>query len=37
MYEIELLKSIESFKKNPLNFKITKAPKIPDGSPIGIH
>lgn len=37
VFDVELIKSIENFKKNPLKFKIIKAPKIPDGSPIGSY
>ena len=36
MYDTELIKNIDSFKKNPSKFKKTKTPKIPDGSPIGM-
>ena len=36
MYDNELIKRISDFKKNPSKFTITKAPKIPDGSPIGM-
>ncbi len=35
IYDIELIKSIETFKKNPSKFKKKSVPKIPDGSPIG--
>jgi len=37
MYDLELIKSIESFKKNPSKYIKTKVPKIPDGSPIGME
>lgn len=37
IYNNQLLKKIESFKKNPSNYKKVNAPKIPDGSPIGMH
>ncbi len=37
MYNAELLKSIEAFKKDPSKFKKKNSPKIPDGSPIGMH
>jgi hypothetical protein len=37
IYNNQLLKRIESFKKNPTNYKKINAPKIPDGSPIGMH
>ncbi len=37
IYDLELIKSIESFKKDPSKFKRIKAPKIPDGSPIGME
>ncbi|PHR74707.1 MAG: peptidase [Lutibacter sp.] len=37
IYNDQLLKKIESFKKNPSNYKKISAPKIPDGSPIGMH
>jgi len=36
MYNMELLKNIENFKKAPSKFKRTNAPTIPDGSPIGM-
>lgn len=36
MYDKDLIKSIESFKKNPVAFKRIEAPRIPDGSPIGM-
>ncbi|WP_299059683.1 zinc-dependent metalloprotease [uncultured Polaribacter sp.] len=35
MYDIGMIKMIEDYKKNPTSFKKTKAPQIPDGSPIG--
>ena len=35
-YNMALIRSIERFKKNPLMFKKVDAPKIPDGSPIGM-
>ncbi|QOD61123.1 zinc-dependent metalloprotease [Polaribacter haliotis] len=35
MYNKAMIKMIEDFKKNPNSFKKNKAPKIPDGSPIG--
>ena len=37
MYDKELVKSIATFKKNPSVFKRAQSPKIPDGSPIGMH
>tara|TARA_B110000114_G_C15088341_1_gene397270 strand:- start:446 stop:2839 length:2394 start_codon:yes stop_codon:yes gene_type:complete len=37
IYNNQLLKRIETFKKNPTNYKKINAPKIPDGSPIGMH
>lgn len=37
MYDIELLKSIDNFKKAPAKYKKVRSPKIPDGSPIGMH
>ena len=37
IYNAELLKKIENFKSNPSNYKKVNAPKIPDGSPIGMH
>jgi len=37
MYTIEFLKSIDGFKKAPSKYKKVSAPKIPDGSPIGMH
>ncbi|MFT7499301.1 MAG: hypothetical protein ACI8QP_001904, partial [Porticoccaceae bacterium] len=36
MYNNEMIKSLENFKKNPTNYKKSIAPKIPDGSPIGM-
>jgi hypothetical protein len=36
MYNNEMIKSLENFKKNPTNYKKAIAPKIPDGSPIGM-
>lgn len=36
MYDIELIKSIDEFKKDPSTYKKVSAPKIPDGSPIGM-
>ncbi|SHM72176.1 zinc-dependent metalloprotease [Polaribacter sp. KT 15] len=35
MYNLSLIKMIDNFMKNPASFKKTRAPKIPDGSPIG--
>ncbi|AQS93451.1 peptidase [Polaribacter sp. BM10] len=35
MYNLSLIKMIDNFMKNPTTFKKTRAPKIPDGSPIG--
>jgi hypothetical protein len=37
MYDAELIKSISDFKKDPSKYAKTKAPKIPDGSPIGME
>ena len=37
MYNKEFLKSINEFKKDPSKFKKVRSPKIPDGSPIGMH
>ena len=37
MYDKEMVKSISKFKKNPSVYKRVQAPKIPDGSPIGMH
>ncbi len=37
MYNKEFLKSISDFKKAPSKFKKVRSPKIPDGSPIGMH
>ena len=37
MYNWSLLKSIENFKKDPSTYKKVNAPKIPDGSPIGMN
>ncbi len=36
IYDIELIKRIENFKKNPSKYEKRSAPKIPDGSPIGM-
>ncbi len=36
MIDKALLKSIANFKKNPIKYIKIKAPKIPDGSPIGM-
>lgn len=36
MYNMELLKNIENFKKAPSKFIRTNSPTIPDGSPIGM-
>ena len=36
MYEFELIQTIDNFKKDPSKFKKINAPKIPDGSPIGM-
>jgi hypothetical protein len=35
IYDTAMIKMIEGFVKNPISFKKSKAPKIPDGSPIG--
>lgn len=37
IYHQEMVKRIERFKKNPTKFKKPNVPKIPDGSPIGMH
>jgi hypothetical protein len=37
IYDTEMIKSIENFKKNSSKFKKKNAPKIPDGSPIGME
>jgi hypothetical protein len=37
MYDVEFLKSINEFKKSPSKYKKVRSPKIPDGSPIGMH
>ena len=37
MYDAELINRISNFKKNPSKYTKTKAPKIPDGSPIGME
>ena len=37
MYDNQLIKSISDFKKDPSKYSKTKAPKIPDGSPIGME
>ena len=36
-YDKELVRSISSFKNDPSKFKKAQSPKIPDGSPIGMH
>jgi hypothetical protein len=35
IYDKAMIKMIDNFIKNPISFKRTKAPQIPDGSPIG--
>jgi hypothetical protein len=35
IYNAAMVKMIEGFVKNPMSFKKTAAPQIPDGSPIG--
>lgn len=35
VFNLQLLREVSEFKKHPEKFKIYKAPKIPDGSPIG--
>ena len=37
LYDRTTAEQIDSFLKDPKTFKRTKAPKIPDGSPIGMH
>jgi hypothetical protein len=37
IYEDELIKTIENFKKHPSNYKNIEALSIPDGSPIGME
>jgi len=37
MYENQLIKMILTFKKHPSTYKRIQAPKIPDGSPIGMN
>ena len=37
IYDKYLLESIKNFKKNPVTFERAVAPKIPDGSPIGME
>ena len=37
MYNEGFFKSINEFKKAPSKFKKVRSPKIPDGSPIGMH
>ncbi len=37
IYDLELIKSIETFKKNPSKYKKPTVSKIPDGSPIGME
>lgn len=36
-YNMEFVKMIKEFKQNPSKFKKVRSPKIPDGSPIGMH
>lgn len=36
MFDAELIKSIDAFKKSPESYKRVSSPKIPDGSPIGM-
>ena len=36
-YHMEFVKMIKEFKQNPSKFKKVRSPKIPDGSPIGMH
>jgi hypothetical protein len=35
IYDTVMIKMIEGFVKNLISFKKSKAPKIPEGSPIG--
>lgn len=35
IYDKSMMQMIDDFLKNPISFKKTRAPKIPDGSPIG--
>ncbi|PQJ80906.1 zinc-dependent metalloprotease [Polaribacter porphyrae] len=35
IYDAAMIKMIDGFLKNPTSFKKSRAPKIPDGSPIG--
>lgn len=37
IYDAAMIKTIDSYLKNPKSFKKSSAPKIPDGSPIGSH
>lgn len=37
IYDKAMWKAIQNFKKSPGQFKLVKAPKIPDGSPIGME
>jgi len=37
MYDLALVKKIDAFKKSPSKYKKVSAPKIPDGSPIGMN
>ncbi|MCL7753361.1 zinc-dependent metalloprotease [Polaribacter sp. Z022] len=37
IYDIAMVKMIDDFIKKPSSFKKSKAPQIPDGSPIGSH
>ncbi|QCX39535.1 zinc-dependent metalloprotease [Aureibaculum algae] len=37
MINTQFVNNIEKFKKTPANFKKVEAPKIPDGSPIGME
>jgi len=37
IYDKHMVKNIDAFLKNPKTFKRINAPKIPDGSPIGME
>ena len=37
IYDEAMIKIIDGFLKNPVSFKKSSAPKIPDGSPIGSY
>ncbi len=37
IYDVELIKRMEKFRKSPSKYEQRSAPKIPDGSPIGME